>query len=388
MILTDALRTLKGQDTREVAPDSSEDNWGTFFHRGSLGVTQLQEILNAFSKFESLLYGASPEGYRDHIAHAFRVWIIGHALLTEHLGGKLHLHGQKSTDNAWRVKPKEWQCMWAVAALCHDLGYPLAAIEKVNHRARDAFARLGLSPASYLRFSFSQQMLPFHDTIIKTMSSTIAERPKDSGTFLTHLQNKYYLKFLKSFDRLEHGVVSALLISNALVYFLESELSHDERSGLEEEDARQFLIRREILRAIASHTCQDIYHLRFDTLPLLLYMVDEIQCWGRPTFEMLQHGGTDSITTKVKISKFAQRKIQIKVTTSDSSWKEAPEWAIRKLDNLHRMFRLAVGTPELSRRLRLDFRIGPKKGESARFCLSDGRINKSPSKYFQAGGNE
>jgi hypothetical protein len=41
--------------------------------------------------------------------------------------------------------------------------------------------------------------------------------------------------------------------------------------------AKQFVVRREILRSIANHTCQDIYHLQFNTLSFLLYITDEIQ---------------------------------------------------------------------------------------------------------------
>lgn len=402
MVLTDALRTLKGEDSREVPKKGGRKGWKTFFHEGSLGVTQLRDVLNAFSEFESLLYGASPERYRDHVAHVFRVWIIGHALLTKQFGDRLQSNSKHCT-----IQPREWQCMWAIAALCHDLGYPLAAIERVNQRATEAFARLGLSQASHLKFSFSQQMLPFHDTIIRTMSSTVVEYPraatetykhqkqagdkkKKEPRYLTHLQNKYYLKFLKSFDRLEHGVVSALLVSNALVYFLETDLSHDERSPLTSEDARQFLIRREILRAIASHTCQDIYHLKFNTLSLLLYLVDEIQCWGRPTFESFLHGGADSNISKVNIAKFSERDIQVSMTTSDGSWnrkKDRPKWPFERLENLHRMFRLAQDTRKHSRELRLDFSIGPQDGKTARFHLHDGKIDKTPKAWFQTGGN-
>jgi hypothetical protein len=46
-------------------------------------------------------------------------------------------------------------------------------------------------------------------------------------------------------------------------------------------DARHFLIRQRILRAIASHSCDYIYHLKLD-MSFLLRIIDEMQEWGRP----------------------------------------------------------------------------------------------------------
>ena len=73
------------------------------------------------------------------------------------------------------------------------------------------------------------------------------------------------------------GAISAILMAKSLVYFLESDLCLDSRSPLGEEDARQFLIRREILRAVAAHTCPDIYHLEFDSLAFLLWHVTKAE---------------------------------------------------------------------------------------------------------------
>ncbi len=349
-VLTDALRKLKQHDPREWDRKNEEVSYSSFFHEGSLGVTDLRNVLESFAKFESMLYGASPDRYRDHIAHAFRVWIIGHRVLTERtcLGGVLfsdELVDSKKLDDgtlvpAEKISADEWECMWALAALCHDLGYPLSHVDRINSLARDALRQMGLVHAGDLRFGFSPQMLPFHDTIIRLMAST----PVQQGDhFCTHLQNKYYLKFLKSFDNLDHGVVSALLVSKALVYFLESDLSQDKLKPLSEDDARQFVIRREILRAIGGHTCQDIYHLRFDTLSFLLYMIDELQCWGRPTLEELQHQVADMPESEAEVVMFQPKKVAVVVRTGTQEWSPEQRDDTRKqLSKLHRMLRRRV----------------------------------------------
>ena len=382
LVITDALRELKRHDPREW-PDPDDEKIGTFFDEASLGTTELEEVFDGFSKFEGMMYGASPEQYRGHVVHSFLVWIIGHGLLRSCFNGVLD-PGAKLKKT---ISPLEWECMWAIAALCHDIGYPLSQIQKVNDRAREALRSQGLLPEGDLRFTFSRQMQPFHDTMIRLMASKpvkLAEMvrpPKDKEKeekeriYVTHLQNKYYLKLLKSFDNLDHGVVSALLTSKGLVYFLESDLCYDWWLPLTKEDARQFLIRREILRAIASHTCPDIYHLKFNTLAFLLCMADEIQCWGRPTLARLQEEPAGIMNGQVKVSEFSPTGIRITITTDDESWGDDLKKSIKEkwVGRLRKMLRLAVGTLKLEKSY-LRFQAQNKAGQKCYLELKDGQL--------------
>jgi len=371
MVLTDALYRLKEHDPREWDKKTSKFDYGSFFHEGSLGVAELRKTLESFTKFESMLYGASPDHYRDHISHAFRVWITGHGLLKEStcFGGMLF--SDPICKGKLEIGDDEWECMWAIASLCHDLGYPLSHLDKINSRARGALEQMGLVHAGDLRFSFSPQMLPFHETIIRLMASRPVE--EESDRFTTHLQNKYYLKFLKSFDDLKHGVVSSLLISKALVYFLESDLSQDRTDTMSGEDARQFVIRREILRAVASHTCQDIYHLRFNTLSFLLYIVDEIQCWGRPTLEQLQHQSPISLEAEAEVIEFGPKRCDVVIHTHGTWSKDDFEEIEGQLGKLYRMLRLGVGTSMLEGHY-LQFAVVQQDGTGKHLLLDKERI--------------
>ena len=370
-ILIDAILNLKKKDPREY--DKKNKEMDTFFDEQSLGTDDLKEVLTGFSEFEGMMYGASPDRYRDHVVHSFRVWIIGHTILKKGLKGKFYCEAKNL-----QITQKEWECMWAIVALCHDIGYPLSEIEKINMKARNTLRKQGLIHEGDLSFTFSQQMLPFHDTIIKLMASNPVASGKP-GKYLTHLQNKYYLKLLKSFDRLDHGIVSSLVISSSLVYFLESDLSHDNWKPLSKEDARQFLIRREILRAIAAHTCQDIYHLRFDTLSFLLYIVDEIQCWGRPTLEQLQHEPSDIMGAEAVVKKINGRNVDVEILTDDENWNEDQIKHIKKqIGKLRRMLRLAVGTFELEKSF-LSFKVKNKSGQYCSLLLKNGGISLSSS---------
>lgn len=389
LVLTDALRELKRHDPREWRK-GAEIHFDSFFNEESLGVPKLEAVVKAFTRFESLMYGASPERYRDHVGHSFRVWIIGHRLLREALSGTLETDAPEKGKDCLEIKAIEWECMWALTALCHDIGYPLSMVEAINARAKESLQQQGLRSISDLRFSFSREMQPFYETVMELMSSKVVptedapeeaaagsnqskvSRATDRHRFLTHLQNKYYLKFLNAFDLLDHGVISALLTAKSLVYFLESDLCKDSRSPLEPEDARQFLIRREILRAIASHHCPDIYHLKFNTLSFLLYIVDELQEPGRPTLEEGYQVPLGSDKVAVKIRKFGEKSIDVEITKG-SPWRSCRKGIADLFRGMKRRLRLAAGTAEMKKDMRLIFAV-KTKDQDAELSLKKGRI--------------
>lgn len=105
--------------------------------------------------------------------------------------------------------------------------------------------------------------------------------------FVTRLQPKYYFKFQKSLEHNEHGVISSLIIYKLLLFFLESDYSINEDYMFCYEDTRQFYIRREILRSIASHTCHDIYQMDIFKFSFLLIICDDAQEWGRKSISEL-----------------------------------------------------------------------------------------------------
>jgi hypothetical protein len=125
---------------------------------------------------------------------------------------------------------------------------------------------------------------------------------------------------------------------------LESDFTHDTIKPLDRDDVKQFFIRREILRSIAAHTCQDIYHLTFNNLSILLYLVDEIQCWGRPTLEQTQHEAFDIEDGSAEIKQFSETCIDIRITTNDKKWDLQQQKGVSsRILKLKKMLRLALG---------------------------------------------
>lgn len=256
------------------------------------GVQNLYEYFGKYNDFEKLLYGGS-EYYRDHVIHVIRVWLIGTEILLRDDAKFIH---RIEIVKGFEFSDFEKLSIWTIIAMTHDLGYPLEKSMKIMDKTKDMMKCFIQNPVLSVDFSFSGVQNLMNDFVIRFMSSKMwkvkdcstisiesdsVEEEKVKEYFVARLQPKFYFKFQKSLEQNNHGILSSLLIYKMLLYFLESDYSTNEDYVFDHEDTRQFYMRREILRAISSHTCQDIYQLHLYSFSLLLIIADDAQEWGR-----------------------------------------------------------------------------------------------------------
>lgn len=321
-----AVIFLKSEDVREYFHDD-----------GDYGIDQLGTFFQDYCDFEKILYG-NGEYYRDHVSHVFKVFLLGEKLVDEFLGGFSSIEvmdskllqknlkqrsGEIGEDYQNRIEARlitadEKEAMWCIASLTHDLGYPTEVVNEIHDNLKNMLTIFNIQDVSYI---LSQQSQVFNDIIVKLISSDLKldeknpreieeEEPQE---YITHTQAKYYFKFSRSIENWDHGVESCIVLVKSLVYFLETDYSIDERKPMDIEAARQFLIRQRILRAIASHNCDFIYHLKLD-LSFLLRLIDEMQEWGRPSLKDLFIKTSDS---SFSIDKFKKDEIEYTITFSE-----------------------------------------------------------------------
>ena len=266
--IKDSIRALRKHDTREHR--AGDDIPSTF------GVDELMTYFRDYTSFESVLYG-STKYYRDHVLHVVRVWLLGIYILTQ----DNYIDSIRVGDNE-NVDKIEKFSIWTIIALTHDLGYPLEKSSQIISVTRNMMKHFITNPVINMDFKFTGVQDTMNDFIIKLMSSKMTRI--DEGKYHNHIQSKYYFKFLKSLEDNKHGVLSAIVIYKMLEYFLESDFNLSEDYVFEEEDKRQFYVRRDILRAISSHTCESIYQNDILNFSFLLILCDECQEWGRRSF--------------------------------------------------------------------------------------------------------
>jgi len=177
-----------------------------------------------------------------------------------------------------------------------------------------------------------------------------------------------------------------------LVYFMESDYTTDRIKYLNELDARQYLIRRTILRAISSHDCDEIYHLRMNNFPFLLLICDEMQEWGRP--RLVDVFKRSIPTSKLTIRWLDEKKIDYEIEFSseipavhDIKKEHVKAYFNKKKSKFIKVLRSAVGGKH--RKLHLVFTVTDKTGphvRSYRLChLRPDRVEiEEPETVFPA----
>lgn len=280
----------------------------------AIPIKHLMELL-PYSPNETTLYGSS-KYYRDHVMHVFRVWLIGVNLLLK--DGCKYLK-KIAVESGYDVNAYEKLSIWTLISLTHDLGYPLQKAMEVIERTKSMMYSFVSNPMVTMDLSFSGVQSSMNDFVLRFIGSRMweidpesrktieytkdlfrEEQERLSGLvgedrdnylkrkrYVARLQPKYYFKLQKSLEHSQHGILSSLIIYKHLLYFLESDYSLNEDYMFDHEDSRQYYIRREILRAIASHTCHDIYQNDMLRFSFLLILCDDAQEWGRKSITEL-----------------------------------------------------------------------------------------------------
>ena len=370
------------------------------------GIDKLEEYHLRYTEFESLMYGSSAY-YRDHVFHAIRVWLLGVFCLLKKINTeetfitKLGLDGGATPPS--KIDFFEYISMWTITALCHDLGYPLEKAEQILDKTRKMMREFVPSPNVWNNFGYSGTQDSINEYVLKFISTKMKEKsPVDkadvhdekAGTtdekeYLGRIQPKYYLKYAKSLESFQHGIISTIIIYKMLLYFLESDFNLNDDYVYKNEDARQFYIRREILRAIAAHTCPDAYNIHITTFSSLLFLCDEFQEWGRRTWNELYSGlKEDSIS--LEIEKFSCDEIDVQEEISLENVEDIEiivQNIFRVFDRQYSLYKTTfrdgqdTAKRDFSLTKTMKF-ILPKKGAETREITIKYGLPKSEASYF------
>ena len=302
-LLEKAIKCLRFFDKRE--PFLTDDNKNK--SPKAYGINDLKAYYEKYSDFESVLYGTG-KYYRDHVIHVFRTWITGVWLLTKNGGEYLNKILICENNYSATLNNAEKISIWTIIALTHDLGYPLEKAKGVIDVTQKMVATFVSNPDINIDFSFHGVQNYMNDFVVRLMSSKMRSKENplanesktgdETNLYVARLQPKYYFKFQKSLEKNSHGILSTIIIYKLLTYFLESDYNINEDYTFEEEDCRQFYIRREILRSIASHTCDDVYQLYMGSFAFLLRICDDTQEWGRKNISELYVSSEQSYELK------------------------------------------------------------------------------------------
>ncbi len=284
-LLQESIALLKRYDLRE-----NQDLKNNFNKFDPPDIVEISDYYERAVDFEKILYGSDP-WYRDHFAHVIRVWLLGLYIIFD-LQNKIQspdFSFYVDIDNALFSMP-ELFAAYTIAALTHDLGYPLEKLKKLNKKISEILDSFGGVNWSQINASFSFDRYQSASTLLKLLSSKVSfHHASLNGEIRDHkrighsiddflimkkeinniaeyhrfnidqtanyriylrCQWKYHEKYFDSLEGYDHGFLSALLLHRKLVFFKEGEFAIEEDYPFSIEEARQFLIRREILELL------------------------------------------------------------------------------------------------------------------------------------------
>ena len=332
---------------------SAKAIWELFFKHSLKGLTEntrgIDELCSYFDKFaryENLLV-AVDENYRDHVIHTVWVMLLGFYLrnvstpykpisfkyaFADLSGGEAAKHIQDSKE-----KLTQWESpLWCLIALSHDLGYPIQKSLAANDTISDIIKSFGFLKQTPLDYSFGV----VHQTALEELLAIVSAKVAWSAQGFEMVRKAgVRLDFAKSFERLDHGIMSAYLLLTYLDFICDwGSLGEGEgivhRSPIE---ASEVTLCSELLYSISAHTNKNVYQNDLGGMADLLFLCDELEEFSR--FSMVQDEWRN-----VKCGtefEFTQDSLSFRYVFEDEHLGDVSKFFKKKMGKVRRRFELA-----------------------------------------------
>lgn len=313
------------------------------------GYDKIFKYFDEFVNFEELIF-ASDSFYRDHTLHSLWVYFLGEYI---NLNDEFEyiIQDTKILDNVLREGLQELKsanregildsiiesfqlhrkiidvgaAARCVIALCHDLGYPLKKIEKINKSICSVLPYFSVSNINEFKFKYNEVDQLYIDKFINILSRDMFAffEPNDIVTkniierifktedafdgvrvdeinkltseeidhikkmfnlmFKSNLNYDQYLCYSRNFEEYKHGIMSAFLLTKNLKAF-ESMNVVDSNTDTPISGVKNFVslkIKQIILKAITNHTNDNYLINGLLSMEEMLTFVDELEEFSR-----------------------------------------------------------------------------------------------------------
>lgn len=322
----------------------------SYLDKDKQGYDRLFSYFDEYVEFEELIF-ASDSFYRDHTLHCMWVYFLGEyvyrcgefdSILEE---GKQEMRlpgmikevitelglGEESefemlmefgeiNQKMMRLEDS-WRC---VAALTHDLGYPLKKIEKINKSIRRVLPFYSINTFDDFKFEYGNANQQFIDTFLTLLSTTVNSTmnadeksvagiwlkifeidevgnvrgvnreavhklsPEEINTIKENTKVEYRARksyadsvaVINDFETYQHGIMSAFLLMKNLKAFQNMDIAYEEKIDTRSFDVAEFYVKQGILVSISDHTCETKKIRSIKSYSFLTF-IDELEEFSR-----------------------------------------------------------------------------------------------------------
>ncbi|MFC2152183.1 hypothetical protein ACFLSE_06605 [Bacteroidota bacterium] len=286
----------------------------------SKGNSELFKFLDAATSFEDILYGLEPY-YRDHTLHSLWVYFIGEYILRDLIPDisndlNWHLFNDIETDQATYAPSllkqakkmekeicaevnKKKDAVWCLIALCHDLGYSLSKLDKLNNKALGVLKFFDMPNFNQIGYTLDIEQQHLITQFLELMSIDIRIVPSISEKDIyvkCYRDDSTFWRLCRALEKKQHGVYSSYLLYKILGIFADTFVrGYADEWGLNDLEVQYNIIRGDILFAIAQHEF-DFAHLnKLSSLAELLVIADELEEFSRYGRQLLSRKYYDTM---------------------------------------------------------------------------------------------
>ncbi len=298
------------------------------------GYERLFRFLDDYVEFEELIFASDPF-YRDHTLHSLWVYFLGEYLYRdpafEHLYGRflrrvvapsarevMELLGR---EELVRAAGRDQDAIRCIVALCHDLGYPVKKVEKINRAVARILPHFSVTRYQEFHFEYAPIQQSFLDGLARLLATSLTGSETDrfrqalaehglemiaggfppetvegirrlpeearqelgaafEATIKVRLNHQTYLRILNEAEEYSHGFMSAYLLAKTLPAFTAGQLYHVESEEVMPEFFGMFS-KLLCLMAIYEHSSPHQSIRGIHTNGAFLTLVDELEEFSR-----------------------------------------------------------------------------------------------------------
>jgi hypothetical protein len=319
----------------------------SFIDPDKRGYDKLFKYFDEYVDFEELIF-ASDSFYRDHTLHCLWVYFLGEYIIRnkefELISSKMNFAIKFNTmiknsiaaldmgevfDGTVALYEKIINCniynesIRCVAAITHDLGYPLKKIEKINRSIKQVLPYFSINNYDEFNFNYSAAHQNFISSFIEFLSTNIGYfnkyddndivgealrieknnivginrenvlkfskekliRLKNALTMIPKLQRNMaqYWSYSKDFEEYKHGIMSAYLLVKNVKAFNNIQLSYFDNINIDDVvlPFEDITAKQIILKAVADHTGDGYQISNVSDTSTFLTFIDELEEFSR-----------------------------------------------------------------------------------------------------------